>query len=120
MFSMSVYYIELMMLLTKICQNVLQFRGHHGAILFLVIKLEDFNEIVVEATVLVLLDGDEHGSELFELHHLFALLSGNSELFKLLVGGVQVDSTEQVRDVPGINNTFAIKIEDVEGEFHPL
>jgi len=105
---------------TKIFQNVGQFRGHHGAILFLVVKLEDFNEIVVAATVLVLLDGDEHGDELFEFHHLLTLLGWDGELFQLLVGGVEVDSTEQVRDVPGIDNTFAIEIEDVEGELHPL
>jgi len=105
---------------TKIGQNVLEFRGHHGAILFFVIELEDLNEVVVATTVLVLLDGDEHGDELLQFHCSLAFLGRDTELFELLVGGVQVNGTEQIRDVPGINSTLAIEVEDVEGEFHPF
>jgi len=65
--------------LTEGKKNVFQLSVHHGAVLGFV-ELQDFNEVLVGAGVLVLLDLSEEGHEVVELDDLLLLLLSAAKL----------------------------------------
>merc|ERR1719342_850647 len=105
---------------TQIHEDVFQLIGHHGAIFFLVIELENLHEVVIGTTVFVLFYALEHWEELIQLDGSLTLGSWHSKGLKLLVGWVEVQGSEEVLDVVGINHALAFKIIYVEGEFGPF
>ena len=71
---------ECSMNLTKRAQNMFELGVQHGAVSFLVVKLQYFHEVLVGAAVLVLLNLRVNGQEFIELHLLGLLLLLHSEL----------------------------------------
>jgi len=97
-------------------KDVLKLSEHHGAILLFVIEFHTFNEVFITSLALLLLDGLVHGHEVTDLHHSLTLLLWWLELGDRFLRWVQVNGTEEVSDVEGIDFTLAIEIEDVESE----
>jgi len=106
--------------LTKGHEDVLQLSVHHGAVLCLVVQLQDFHEIFEGAGILVLLDLCEDGEEVVDLNDLLLPLFLASDLLDDGQGRVKVQGTQAVANVVGVHCAITLEVIDGEGEFHPL
>jgi len=111
---------SLLKTLTKGHEDVLQLSVHHGAVLSLVVQLQDFHEIFEGAGILVLLDLCEDGEEVVDLNDLLLPLFLASDLLDDGQGRVKVQGTQAVANVVGVHCAITLEVIDGEGEFHPL
>ncbi len=105
--------------LTEIGQQSEKFVLKDGAIFILVVKLEDFNEIVEATGVLGVLGFLEEGVEVVDLEGLLALLGLTSQLGDGLEGGVQVAGAQQVTDVESVDLAVSLEVIDLKGKLDP-
>ena len=101
---------------TEIGQQSEKFVLKDGAIFILVVKFEDFNEIVEATGVLGVLGLLEEGVEVVDLEGLLALLGLTSQLGDGLEGGVQVAGAQQVSDVESIDLAVSLEVVDLKGK----
>lgn len=106
--------------LTKRAQNMFELGVQHGAVSFLVVKLQYFHEVLVGAAVLVLLNLRVNGQEFIELHLLGLLLLLHSELFAEGNGRVEVESPQAVGKVEGVHCIVTFEVVNGEGKLCPL
>jgi len=104
-------------LLTKIGQQSEEFVAQDGAVIVLVVELQDFNEIVDATGVLGVLGLLVDGVEVVDLHDLLALLLLTSDFVDGVEGGVQVAGSQQIADVVAINLTVTLEVIHIKGEF---
>ena len=108
-----------MKFLTEVGEKSKELVLEDGAVLVLVIQLQDFNEVVEAAGVLGVLGLLEDGVEVVELDGLLSLLALTAQLSDGLQGGVEVAGAEEVADVEAIDLTVALEVIDLEGELDP-
>ena len=106
-------------LITKIGQQPEELVFEDGAVLILVVQLQDLDEVVEAAGVLWVLGLLEERVEVIKLEGLLSLLALTSQLGDGLEGWVQVAGAEQVADVEAIDLTVALEVVDLEGELDP-
>jgi len=99
---------------------VLELSVQHHAVVVLVVQLEHLHEVLVGATVLVLLHLREDGQELVQLELLHLLLVLASELLDEGEGGVEVERPQAVSDEEGVHGVVTLEVVNGEGELHPL
>ena len=108
-----------MKFLTEVGEQSEELVLEDGAVLVLVVQLQDFNEVVEAAGVLGVLGLLEDRVEVVELDGLLSLLGLTAQLSDGLQGGVEVAGAEEVADVEAIDLTVALEVIDLEGELDP-
>jgi len=106
--------------LTEGDKDVFEFSVQHGAVVLLVVKLEHLHEVLVGATVLVLLDLGVKGEELVDLELLGLLHLLHAQLFQDGDGWVEVEGPHAVTQVESVHGVITFKIVDGEGELCPF
>ena len=105
--------------LTERQQSVCELSKQHLAIFSLVVQLQTFQEVLIAACVLVLLDLSKDGQELLNLQFLLILLLGSTHLLYNSLCRVEVQAPQDVPQVDGINSAAAIEVIDGEGKVSP-
>jgi len=103
-------------LLTEVGQQPEELVAEDGAVIVLVVELEDLDEVVDATGVLGGLGLGEDGVEVFDLHHLLALLLLAAELVDGVKGGVDVASPQQVSDVETIDLAVSLEVVHIKGK----
>ena len=103
-------------MITEVGQQPEELVFEDGAVLILVVQLQDLDEVVEAAGVLWVLGLLEERVEVIKLEGLLSLLALTSQLGDGLEGWVQVAGAEQVSNVEAINLTVALEVIDLEGE----
>ena len=106
-------------MITEVGQQPEELVFEDGAVLILVVQLQDLDEVVEAAGVLRVLGLLEERVEVIKLKGLLSLLGLTSQLGDGLEGWVQVAGAEQVSNVEAINLTVALEVIDLEGELDP-
>lgn len=101
---------------TKGEKGVRKFSSHHLAVLFFVVQLKTFQEVVEVALLLVFLALTEDGQELVQLQLLLVLLLGAAQFFDRGEGWVQVEGAEHVTNVDSVDCAIALEVVDGEHE----
>ena len=104
--------------LTEVGQQPEELVAEDGAVIVLVVELEDLDEVVDAAGVLGGLGLGEDGVEVVDLHHPLALLLLASELVDGVEGGVDVAGPQQVADVEPIDLAVSLEVVHIKGELH--
>ena len=105
-------------LLTEVSQQSEQFMGQHRVVFILVVKLQNFNEVVESSLVLTSLAVDVHGEGLLLRDHLPALLSAAPDVGDGLQGRVEVAGPHQVSGKECINFAITFEVINIEGEVY--
>lgn len=103
-------------LLTQVGEQPVELVAEDGAVLVLVVQLQDLDKVVDAASVLGVLALLEEGVKVVDLHHLLALLLLAAQLLDGGQGGVQVARPQQVPDVETVHLAVALEVVHVEGE----
>ena len=106
-------------LLTEVGQQSEELVLKDGAVLVLVVQLQDLNEVVEATGVLGVLGLLEERVEVIELEGLLSLLGLTAQLSDGLQGGVEVASAEKVTNIEAIDGAVALEVVDLEGELDP-
>jgi len=105
-------------LLTEVGQQPEELVAEDGAVVVLVVELEDLDEVVDAAGVLGGLGLGEDGVEVLDLHHPLALLLLAAQLIDGGKGGVDVARPQEVANVEAINLAVTLEVIDIKGELH--
>jgi len=103
-------------LLTEVGQQPEELVAEDGAVIVLVVELEDLDEVVDAAGVLGGLGLGEDGVEVLDLHHPLALLLLAAELVDGVEGGVDVAGPQQVADVEPIDLAVSLEVVHIKGK----
>ena len=104
--------------LTEVGQQPEELVAEDGAVIVLVVELEDLDEVVDAAGVLGGLGLGEDGVEVLDLHHPLALLLLAAQLIDGGKGGVDVARPQEVANVEAINLAVTLEVIDIKGELH--
>ena len=102
--------------LTEVGQQPEELVAEDGAVIVLVVELEDLDEVVDATGVLGGLGLGEDGVEVVDLHHPLALLLLAAELVDGVQGGVDVASPQQVSDVEAIDLAVSLEVVHIKGK----
>ena len=105
-----------MFVFTEIGQQSEQLVLEDGAVLILVVQLQDLDEVMEAAGVLRVLGLLEERVHVVEPDSLLSLLGLSSQLVDGLEGGVQVAGAQQVADVEAVDFAVTLEVVDLEGE----
>lgn len=102
--------------LTQSGQRVRQLSQQHGAVLGLVVQLQALEEVLEAALLLLVLHLRVDGQEFLERQQFLVALLGLAHLLDESERRVQVQSTEHIAQVEGVDLLGAVGIVDAERE----
>ena len=104
--------------LTEVGQQPEELIAQDGAIVVLVVELQDLNEIVDATGILGELGLCEDWVEVIDLHHLLALLLLTTVLLNRVEGWVEIASPQKVTNVEAIDLSVTLEVVHIEGELN--